>query len=118
MRHAGLRHFATGRLPFVSISSSASDVSVMSASFIKSGACQQQQLTCSAATCTGVRPSPDLTRGSHPRSRASVRTVSSRFQAAAQYSGVQPSRSSAAASQPCSGSAHGALAGEHMWATV
>jgi hypothetical protein len=55
---------------------------------------------CSAAACAGVRPSLLRAQAGHP-SASSASTASPRFQAAAQYSGVQPSRSRAAGSQPC-----------------
>jgi len=64
---------------------------------------------CSAATCTGVRPSRLFCHEGHPR-RSSCRTASTWFQAAAQYSGVQPSLSFTAAAHPCHGPANEAEA--------
>lgn len=63
--------------------------------------CTTSDQPCSAATCTGVRPSLDGASAAEPPMRASSFTASTRFQAAAKYSGVQPSRSRAAGSQPC-----------------
>lgn len=60
--------------------------------------CLLPSRTCSAATCTAVRPSR-LRRLEGQCSCSSRRTAGMRFQAAAQYSGVQPSRSVTAISR-------------------
>jgi hypothetical protein len=57
--------------------------------------CIKSTQPCSAATCTAVRPSSERRLEGQCR-RSSRRTASVRFQAAAQYSGVHPSRSTTA----------------------
>lgn len=55
---------------------------------------------CSAATWTAVRPSSERAQDGQP-SASSRRTASARFHAAAQYSGVHPSRSFTSGGDPC-----------------
>lgn len=60
---------------------------------------------CSAATCTAVLPSSERAHDGHP-SASSRRTASARFHAAAQYSGVHPSRSFTSGGDPCTTNFH------------